>query len=127
MTAGFEYSYSFQKENDGKDYWLFTTSGNPDDPNNLNASELEVLIRWASLNHPKSEWINSIVGIGLGLSGLIAFHFSDGSVSFANAYTGECYEFLDALGLFAIGYVMSIAKQETRPVEWLPLASDLSI
>jgi hypothetical protein len=125
MNKGFTYSYWFEKGNDGKDYWMFTTSGNGDDPNNFDVPELEILIRWSAKGSSYSDWINSIVGIGIGSTGGIDFHFADGTVSPAQAYVGECYEFLDALGVFSIGYVMSIANHNTGPVEWMPPISDI--
>jgi hypothetical protein len=112
MTEGFTYPYWFQKESDGENYWVFTTSGNGDDPNNFLASELEVLIRWSAKGSPYSDWINSIVGIGIDATGGVDFHFADGTVSPVQAYRGECHEFLDALCVFSTGYVMSISNQE---------------
>lgn len=120
MNSDFKYPYWFQKENDDKEFWIFTISGDPEDPNNYNASELEVLLRWAAAGSPHSDWIKSIIGIGICLDGTVDFHFKDGTVSVANAYVGEAYEFLDAVSQFAVGYVISLATQNLKNPCWMP-------
>lgn len=116
MNGGFTYPYWFQKGNDGTDYWAFTTSGDPDDPDNYNVSELEVLLRWASGGSPYSEWIQSIIGIGVSDDlDMVDFHFQDGSVSVSTAYLNESHEFLDALELFVKGYIVSLDLPTIKP------------
>lgn len=100
----------FEKADDGS--WVFTVSGEDDDPNNFHAEELDMLFGFGPEYF--REHINKIV---VDYDGDCIFHFDDDTPSTTTAFRGESYVFLEAIKLCCVGMMVKFSEVQNSPPE----------